>query len=77
MSMSDYIHQYEHYRPVNELGAARYAKTRSQLAEHVNAYLDDPSLDREGRQKFAEMQVSMPLGESRRRIVETLKQLSK
>ncbi|WP_442508742.1 hypothetical protein SH528x_000273 [Novipirellula sp. SH528] len=77
MPMSDYIHQYEHYRPVIELGAARYAKSRSQLAEHVNAYLENPTLDQEGRQKFAEMQVSMPLGESRQRIVKTLKQLSK
>ena len=77
MPMSDYLHQFEHYRPVAELSAARYAKTREQLAEHVNAYLEDPTLDREGRRKFAEMQVSMPVGDSRRRIVQTLKSLSK
>ena len=26
MSMNDYIEQFEHYRPVRELGAARYAR---------------------------------------------------
>jgi hypothetical protein len=77
LPMPEYLWQFEHYRPVKELNAARYASTRELLATHVNAYLDDPTLDREGRRKFVAMQISMPLGKSCQRIVETLKKLSR
>ena len=33
----DYYYSFEHYRPVVALGAARFARTREQLAEHINA----------------------------------------
>lgn len=72
----DYYYQFDHYRPVVELGAARFARSPEQLAEHVNAYLADPSLDREGRKKLVEMQVGAPLGDSCRRIVETLERIA-
>ncbi len=75
MPMDDYIDQFEHYRPVQQYGAARYAHSRDELAEHTNAYLQDPSLDREGRQKFVDLQVGAPIGQSSRLIVDTLEQI--
>jgi hypothetical protein len=76
MPVWDYYYFFEHYRPVVELGAARFARSAEQLADHVNAYLADPSLDREGRRKLAEMQVEFPLEHSSRRIGAVLKQIA-
>lgn len=72
----DYYYQFEHYRPVVELGAARPARSPEQFADFLNAYLADPSLDREGRRKLAELQVGVPLGQSSARIVEVLRKIS-
>jgi len=72
----DYYYQFEHYRPVVELGAARIAKSPDALADHVNAYLEDPSLDREARRKFVELEISLPIGSACGRIVDKLEQLS-
>jgi hypothetical protein len=77
MPVWDYYYFFEHYRPVVELGAARPARSADQLAEFVNAYLETPSLDREGRRQLFEMQVSVPLHQSSERIVETLHQISR
>ncbi len=76
MPMHDYIDQFEHYRPVRELGAARYAHSRAELAEHTNAYLKNPGLDHEGRKKFVDLQVGVPIGNSSRLIVDTLEAVS-
>jgi hypothetical protein len=73
----NYYYQFEHYRPVVELGAARIADSPEALAKHVNAYLEDPSLDREGRRKFVELEVSLPLGSACGRIVDVLERISR
>ncbi len=72
----DYYYQFEHYRPVVEMGAARIAETPQALAEHINAYLDDPSLDREARKRFVELEVELPVGNACRRIVEVLEEIA-
>ncbi len=72
MPVWDYYYNYEHLRPIVELGASRIARTREQLADQVNAYLENPALDRQGRRRLAELQVGVPPGESSRRIAETL-----
>lgn len=72
----EFFYRFEHYRPVVELGAARFARSPDELADHVNAYLEDPSLDREGRRKLVELEVGVPLGQSSRRIVETLQRIA-
>jgi hypothetical protein len=76
MPVWEYYYNYEHLRPIVELRTTRIARTREQLADHVNAYLEDPALEREGRRRLAEMQVDVPPGESSRRIVQVLEQLS-
>ncbi len=69
-------YQYEHYRPVIELGAARIARSAAQLAEHVNAYLADPRLDQEGRRRLLELELDLPLGRASTRAVEALERIA-
>lgn len=76
MPVWDYYYQYEHIRPVVNFGAARFARTADQLADEINAYLDHPELDREGRRRLAEMQVDVPLAESSRRTVEAIERIA-
>jgi len=73
----DYYYHFEHYHPVVAIGAARFAHSRDELAEHVNAYLEDPSLDRGSRRKFVELEVGVPLGKSSECILKVLKQISR
>jgi hypothetical protein len=72
----DFFYQFEHYRPVVELGAARFARSPEDLARHINDYLANPSLDREARRKLVDLQVGVPIGGSSARIVEVLQAIS-
>lgn len=72
----DFFYQFEHYHPVVELSAARFARSPEDLARHINDYLSDPSLDREGRRKLVELEVGVPIGGSSARIAEVLQALS-
>jgi hypothetical protein len=76
MPVYDYYYNYEHFRPVVEFGASRIAKTAEMLPGHINAYLDNPALDREGRRKLVEMHVDVPPGESSDRTVEALAKIA-
>jgi hypothetical protein len=76
MPIWDYYYFFEHYRPVVELGAARAARSADQLADAINAYLENPALDREGRRGLVEMQVGVPLSQSSRRIFDTLRNIA-
>jgi hypothetical protein len=77
MNMFEYLYSFEHYRPVIDFGAARCAKSAQELADHVNAYLRDPSLDRAGRKKFVDLEVSGPVGSACARIHATLDQIAR
>jgi hypothetical protein len=68
----EHYYQWEHYRPVVRLGAARFAKSREELAAHINDYLADPTLDRDARRRLVELQVGVPVGSSARCIAEVL-----
>jgi hypothetical protein len=72
MSLWDYYYFFDHYRPVVELKAARPARSAEQLADLINAYLENPDLDAEGRRQLVNMQVGVPLAESSSRIVDIL-----
>lgn len=77
MPVWDYYYFFEHFRPVVELRASRPARSRTELAEFVNQYIENPSQDREGRKRLADMQVGVPLGKSCARIFETLQGIAK
>jgi len=68
----DYYYRFEHYRPVVELGAARFARSPAELANHVNAYLGDPTLDAAGRAALAQLEVGAPVGRSAETIADVL-----
>lgn len=76
-SLWDHHYQFEHYRPVIEFGAARFARSPMELSEHINAYLNDPDLDREGRRRFVEFEVAQPLGQASQRVIECLAQIGR
>lgn len=73
----DFFYQFEHYQPIIELGAARFARTPEQLAQHVNDYLEDPTLDREGRRQLVDLEVGVPPGQSGLRISQVLKEIAR
>ncbi len=73
----DLYYQYDHYRPVMELGAARIARSPDSLAAQITAYLADPSLDREGRRRLVELQVMSPLAGASERILSVLEQIGR
>ncbi|MGE0360224.1 MAG: hypothetical protein AB7H93_18200 [Vicinamibacterales bacterium] len=70
-------YRYEHYRPVVELGAARFARSPQELAAHVNAYLENPALDRDGRRRLTELQIGRPLGQSARHTLDALRAIAR
>jgi hypothetical protein len=76
VSLWDFFYRFEHYRPVVEMGAARFARSSEELAQHVNAYLENPSLDKDNRRRLVELEVGYPIGQSGRRIIEVLEQIS-
>ena len=75
-TVREHNYRFDHYVPVVELGAARLAQTRSELRDHLNRYLADPSLDRAERRKLVELEVSLPIGSASRRAVEALRQIA-
>ena len=72
----EHYYRYDHYRPIVEIGAARFARSREELADHVNAYLENPALDREERRRLVELEVALPIGQAGKNIVETLRHIT-
>lgn len=75
-SMWDFVRGFQHYDPVFDFGAARIARTVDQFADHVNAYLQDPSLDREGRRRFVELEIGAPIGQSSKLMLQALQKIA-
>jgi hypothetical protein len=73
----EFFYRFEHYTAVVKLKAARFARSAAELVEHVNAYLENPAFDAEGRRRLAEMQVGVPVGRSGARILEVLAGLAR
>jgi hypothetical protein len=73
----DLYYRYEHYRPVVELGSARFARSPAELAAHVNAYLENPSLDQEGRRRLTALQIGFPLGLSAQHAMDALRAIAR
>lgn len=73
----DFFYQWEHYRPVVDLKAARFAQSPDELAEHINAYLDNPALDRDGRRRLVALEIGHPVGQSVSRTLRVLEQIAR
>lgn len=72
----DHYYQFEHYRPVLDTQATRIARSQDELAEHINAYLKNPSLERENRRRIVELEVGAPVGSSAQRMVDVLESMT-
>jgi hypothetical protein len=73
--LADLYYQFEHYLPVVQLGAARAVRSRDELISQVNAYLDDPTLDQQGRKALVELELGTKVGASSEQLVRELIQL--
>ncbi len=73
----EHFYQWDHYRPVWQLGAVRVAHSTGELATHANAYLANPALDHEGRRRLVELEVGAPCAETPERVAETLNRLAR
>jgi hypothetical protein len=75
MPLWDHHYRFDHYQPVITLGAARFARSATELAEHVEAYLTDPTLDRAGRKRLVDLQLGRRPGESSHHVIEALRRI--
>jgi len=62
----------DHYQSVVDAGAVRKAYSPEELLAHVNAYLENPSLEREGRARALALQCGAVDGLSSRRAAEAV-----
>jgi hypothetical protein len=72
----EHYYQFEHYRPVVQLGAARFARSPAELCQHINGYLADPAQDRESRRRLVQLEIGVPPGRSAAAVAETLRSIS-
>lgn len=68
-------HDEDHMKKYIATGGVRVVRDEKEMIEWINAYLDDPALDREGRARIVEQQLYRIDGKSAERVVmEILKQ---
>jgi len=61
-------YRFTHYTNITRHGAVRVAETPAQLVDAIACYLDDPSLDAEGRRRVAEEQCQYLDGRAAERV---------
>jgi hypothetical protein len=61
-------YRFTHYANITRHGAVRVAETPAQLVDHIGRYLDDPSLDREGRRRVVLEQCEFLDGHASERV---------
>jgi CDP-Glycerol:Poly(glycerophosphate) glycerophosphotransferase len=61
-------YRFTHYVNITRHGAVRVAEHPAQLVEHVGRYLDDPTLDRDGRARVAREQCQFLDGRAAERV---------
>jgi CDP-glycerol glycerophosphotransferase (TagB/SpsB family) len=66
---------FTHMTKLLALGGVRVARTFDELAEHINVYLRDPALDREGRKRSSAQECGPQDGQAAARVVSTLLEL--
>lgn len=69
-------YEFEHYRPVVELGAVRVAYSAGELAGYVNEALSSPGACAAGRKALLKLQMDQPPGGAARRVAEALAEIA-
>ena len=72
----EHYYRYDHYLPVVQLGAARFARSPDDLAADLTDYLGDPGLDREARRRLLDLELGAPMGDSSRRVLDALLEIA-
>lgn len=72
-----FAYGFTHYEPIYKSGAVRLVKKDEELAEFINMYFKDPSIDRAARQKIVSDYVQFTDGLSYKRSVDFLGKLFK
>jgi hypothetical protein len=62
------IYDFTHYANIVRTGGVRIARSADELIKHINAYLEDPSLDREARARIVSEQCFRIDGHSGQRV---------
>lgn len=76
MPVYDFYYRYEHLQPVLRLKATRIARSVDEFARHINDYLEDPSLDRDGRRRLVQLQIELPIESSTDRLMKALQAIA-
>jgi len=76
MPVYDFYYRYEHLQPVLRLKATRIARSVDEFAQHINDYLEDPSLDRDGRRRLVQLQIELPIESSTDRLMKALQAIA-
>jgi hypothetical protein len=61
-------YRFTHYVNITRHGAVRVAETPQQLVDHIGRYLDDPSIDRDGRRRIVAEQCQFLDGRAAERV---------
>lgn len=69
-----WVYDVTHYQPVLKSGAVRLVENELDLIGQVNRYLEDPSLDRDGRARLVSEQCEFTDGNSGKRMAQYLKE---
>ena len=64
---------YEHYDNVVKSGAVKIAKNKEELYSAINAYLQNPEINKSERKELINMQIGQPLNETTQASVNALK----
>ena len=67
-------YDYEYYKPISKSGGVRFANNPEELVNIAKKYLDDPGLDKEGRDLILREQVFFTDGRSTERLAEAIEE---
>ena len=66
---------FEHYRHVVALGGFYIAESREELAQYINAYLDNPEIHKKEREQTLQEQIKFCDGKNYQRVMEAVKSI--
>jgi len=66
-------YDFDHYAPIIQAHGSRLVKSYDELEEAVNAYLDDPALDADGRERIRRVMLAPFDGQAARRTMDIIR----
>jgi hypothetical protein len=73
---ASYLENYTHIKRILRHGASKNAYSYSELMHYMNAYLDDPSLERDNRKKLIDAEITTNRGTAGEYIGKLISELS-